>query len=334
MKNNYFNNGAANNNSNNGKGDFIMTTNTIKTMEAFAGTMKVAMEAYFGEGLCVSVQKITKNNGTVVTGLTIKDKTSYLAPTIYLEKYFNDYKCGEPMGNICKSILKVYEENKVVDNFDISMVIDFSLARKRICCKLINAKRNAKLLENTPHVLIEDLAVVFFILATRDESGVGTIMIKNPILDMWDVTTDELYRIALDNTQRLFRGRVESMFDVMMEFVADNLDVENCAEFFDMIADDKSVPMFRASNTTKINGATVVLYDNLLKKFAEKIGGDFYILPSSVHETLLVPCWIDMDVEELRDMVRSINATEVSEEDYLSDNVYRYYADTDSFKIV
>ena len=333
MKNNYFNNGAANNNSNNGKGDFIMTTNTIKTMEAFAGTMKVAMEAYFGEGLCVSVQKITKNNGTVVTGLTIKDKTSYLAPTIYLEKYFNDYKCGESMGDICKSILNVYEENKIVDNFEISMVTDFSHAKNRICCKLINAERNTKLLENTPHILIEDLAVVFLILATRDESSIGTIMIKNPIMDMWNVTVDKLYRIALDNTQRLFRGRVASMLDVMMEFVEDKLDAENCNEFFDMIADDKAVPMFMASNTTRINGAMVLLYDNLLKKFAEKIGGDFYVLPSSVHEVLLVPCSAGLDVEELRDMVQSVNVTEVSEEDYLSDNVYRYHADTDSFEI-
>ena len=333
MMNNNFNNGATNNNSNNGKGDFIMATNTIGTMEVFAGTIKSAMEAYFGEGVRVTVQKVTKNNGMILTGLTIMDKTSNLAPTIYLEGYFNDYNCGEPMSDICQRILKVYEENKVTDNFDISMVTNFGRARNRICCKLINVERNAELLADAPHVIIEDLAVIFFILATRDEFGTGTITIRNNILDMWDITVDQLYKLALENTQRLFRGKVASMLNVMTEILADKLDEESCSEFFDMMVDDMTIPMFVASNTAKLNGAIVMLYDNLMKKFAEKIGGSFYILPSSVHEALFIPCSDDMDVEYLRDMVRTVNATEVSEEEYLSDNVYRYDADTDSFEI-
>ena len=322
-----------NNNSNNGKGDFIMDTNTIGTMEAFAGTIKSAMEAYFGEGVRVSVQKVTKNNGLILTGLTIMDKTSNLAPTIYLDGYFNDYNCGEPMSDICRRILKVYEESKVTDNFDVTMVTDFGRARNRICCKLVNAERNAELLTDAPHVLIEDLAMVFYILATRDEFGTGTITVRNNILKMWDITTDQLYQLALENTQRLFRGRVSSMLNVMTEILADKLDEESSSEFFDMMADDMAIPMFVATNTSKLNGAVVMLYDNLMKKFAEKVGGSFYILPSSVHETLFIPCSDDMDIEYLRDMVRTVNATEVSEEEYLSDNVYLYDADTDSFEI-
>lgn len=333
MMNKNFNNGVANNNSNNGKGEFIMATNTIKTMEAFADTIKMAMEVNFGNGVRVTVQKVTKTNGVVLTGLTIMDKTSNLAPTIYLEPYFNDYNCGEPMGGICKRILKVYEENKVTDNFDVSMVTDFDRARNRICCKLINAERNAVLLADAPHVIIEDLAVVFFILATRDEFGTGTITIRNSILDMWNITRDQLYKLALENTQQLFRGRVTSMMNVMTEILADKLDAESCSEFFDMMADDVTIPMFVATNTAKLNGAIVMLYDNLMKKFSERIGGSFYILPSSVHETLFIPCSEDMDIEYLREMVRSVNVTEVSDEEYLSDNVYRYDAETDSFEI-
>ena len=109
------------------------------------------------------------------------------------KEYFNDYNCGEPMGGICKRILKVYEENKVTDNFDVSMVTDFDRARNRICCKLINAERNAVLLADAPHVIIEDLAVVFFILATRDEFGTGTITIRNSILDMWNMMRKWIY---------------------------------------------------------------------------------------------------------------------------------------------
>lgn len=334
MMNNNFNNGATNNNSNNGKGDFIMATNTIGTMEVFAGTIKSALEIYLGDGVRVTVQKVTKNNGTILTGITIMDKTSNLAPTIYLDSHYNDYNCGEPMSDICQRILKVYEENRVTDNFDVSMVTDFSRARNRICCKLINAERNGELLADAPHVIIEDLAVIFFILATRDEFGTGTITIRNNILDMWDITVDQLYKLALENTQRLFRGKVTSMMSVMTEILADKLDAECCEEFFDLMADDVEIPMFVATNTAKLNGAIVMLYDNLMKKFSEKIGGSFYILPSSVHETLFIPCSDDMDIEYLRDMVKTVNSTEVSEEEYLSDNVYRYDADTGRMEIV
>lgn len=92
----------------------------------------------------------------ILTELTIMDKTSNLAPTIYLDGYFNDYNCGEPMSDICRRILKVYEENKVTDNFDVSMVTDFSRARNRICCKLINAERNVELLGDVPVRYMEE----------------------------------------------------------------------------------------------------------------------------------------------------------------------------------
>ena len=149
-----------------------------------------------------------------------------------------------------------------------------------------------------------------------------------------DITIEQLYKLALENTQRLFRGRVTSMMNVMTEILADKLDEECCEEFFDLMADNVEIPMFVVTNAAKLNAAIVLLYDNLMKKFAEKIGGSFYILPSSVHETLFIPCSDDMDIEYLRDMVRTVNSSEVSEEEYMSDNVYCYDADTDSFEIV
>ena len=80
----------------------------------------------------------------------------------------------------------------------------------------------------------------------------------------------------------------------------DKLDEECANEFFDMIADaEDEVPMYVCSNTSKINGAGVILYDGLLKEFAERVDNNFYILPSSIHETLLIPANTDMDVEYL-----------------------------------
>lgn len=94
MMNNSMNNGATSNNNSNNGGKFIMTNGTIKGMEAFAGTVKSAMEAYYGDEYSVQVNTVVKNNDLHLTGLTILSKGSNIAPTIYLENYYQMYMDG------------------------------------------------------------------------------------------------------------------------------------------------------------------------------------------------------------------------------------------------
>ena len=335
MMNNNFNNGAANNNNNSNNGGFIMAQGTLTTMEAFAGTVKTAMEVHYGDEYRVTVQDVHKNNNLVLTGITILKKDCNIAPTIYLNQAFEQYQEGRTMESICREIIRVYEEHKVQTDFDVSCVTDFSKVQNRICYKVINAEKNKVLLTDTPHVLLEDLAVIFYILVSNDAEGTGTITIKNNMLEYWDVNTDTLYELALANTQRLFRGTVQSMANVMMDILSKQMDEESAMEFFDMMVDaDDAIPMYVCTNTMKLNGAGVILYNGLLQKFADRVGSDVFILPSSIHETLLIPVNEDMDVEHLRDMVRTVNRTEVAPDEMLSDNVYRYNRLTDRVELV
>lgn len=336
MMNNNFNNNAANNNRNNNSNDggFIMAQGTITTMEAFAGTVKSAMEAYYGEDYKVSVQGVNKNNGLVLTGLTILKKDCNIAPTIYLNQAFEQYQEGRTMESICREIIGVYEEHKVHTDFDVSYVTDFAKVQNRICYKLINAKKNEELLSDAPHVMMEDLAVIFYILVSNDSEGTGTITVRNNILSYWNVDVDTLYKLALANTQRLFRGSVQSMASVMTEILSHKLDEESAQEFYDMmVGEDDMIPMYICTNTIKLNGAGVILYQGLLQEFADRVESDVFILPSSIHETLLIPANGDMDLEYLRDMVRNVNRTEVAPDEILSDSVYYYNRLTDRVEI-
>lgn len=330
MNNNFNNNGTNSNNSNNG-GKFIMATGTIRTMEAFAETVKTVVEAVCGSECSVDVQKVVKNNGRILTGVAIRSRESNIAPNIYLERYFEEYKDGRRMENICKEIVQVYEKNKVQKEFSMENITNFENVRDRICFKLVNWKKNAGQLADAPYVEYQDLAVVFYILVSKDNSGTASILVRNALMDMWDVDEDMLYRLAKENTQRLFRGRVSSMMEVMKEIMGDGeniRDEEIPGAFFDMdIYEDSAFPMYVATNVYNQNGACVLLYDGVLETFAKKIGGDFYILPSSVHEVLFVPANEDMDARCLIQMVREVNATEVAPEEILSDNVYRYHAE-------
>lgn len=80
--------------------------------------------------------------------------------------------------------------------------------------------------------------------------------------------------------------------------------------------------MFVATCNNGVNGAGCIFYPEFMDQAAEKLQGDFFVLPSSVHEVILLPDNGQMDFHELEAMVRQINETEVAPQDRLSDSVY------------
>ena len=309
--------------------NFIMTNGTMNGMDTFADTIKAAMELCYGDDVKVVVHDVKKNNDVIYKGLTIVKSDCNITPTIYLEAYYAEYMKGNSMENICKEIMDVYEMHSVEHDFDITLVTDFNKAKDNICFKVINVEKNEDLLKTIPHKMFLDLAIVFYVDLSNTEVENGTVLVQNHFLNIWkDVDTDMLYELALANTQRMHHGRVSSMLSVFSE-IFDEVDSE---EFFDLpLVED--VPMYIATNVQKVLGAAIILYDGILKAFAERIGGDFYILPSSTHEVLFVPVTCGMDVAYLRQMVYEVNATEITEEEFLSNNVYYYNMDTDRMVI-
>ena len=338
MMNNNFNNGATNNNSNN-NGGFIMSTGTINTVDLFAEVVKAGLEEAHPE-CSVMVHKVTKNNNLVLTGISIRSREVNLSPTIYMDGYYNDYKNGRPMVEILAEVERAYNTYKAEQDFDVSSITDFNLVQDKICYKLVNRDKNKDLLADTPHLPLQDLAVIFYVVVSEDRVGTGTVTVHNHLMEMWgNPDIKELYRIAKNNTQKRYKGSVFNMIEIMGEIIshnADNIEPNIVDDFFEMnfTYEDNMIPMFVATNNKKVNGAGVILYEGLLKTFAEKIGSDFYILPSSIHEVIFVPANGDMDVRYLIQMVKEVNATEVSPSEVLSDNVYKYNADTDFVEIM
>ena len=139
---------------------------------------------------------MTKNNGTHLTGLTIRQKGINIAPTIYLESLFAGYQDGLTMEAVCKEVMRLYEQNKEAQGFDSSMVTDFNQAKDRICFKLVNAEKNRELLAGIPYIPYHDLAVVFYILVPRGHDGTETILVRNSFMDAWGADTQTIYPIG------------------------------------------------------------------------------------------------------------------------------------------
>jgi len=286
--------------------------------EKFTNKMLFAAEKYFQEGTKVVINQVAKNNGVILHGLTIMEDGCNIAPTIYLNGLYESYEAGTTFSEIFHRVIKAYEENRIEENINIEFFTDYESVRHRIVYKLINYNKNKHLLEDIPHIQYLDLAIVFYCLMICDSFGNGSIMIHNSHCNMWNVDAQKLYQDARLNTPLLLGAELKSMEEVISQLL-DETEIEETNQWEEEVRD---VPMYVLSNKTKIHGAACMLYENVVSDFAEYLHRDIFILPSSVHEVILVPSHGIEKAQNLIDMVREVNETQVEEEEVLSDSVY------------
>jgi hypothetical protein len=291
------------------------------TYQEFKQHIQTTIQTQLGQSVNVTLQDIVKNNNTHLDGLTILSDQYNLSPTIYLNYYYRQYENGKSVAEICQDILQTYEANRPSTNIDVSFFTDYNKVKSRIVFKLINYEKNLSLLQDVPHYRFLDLAIVFHCLLNADSQGTATILIHNHHLALWNITSDDLYALAISNTPRLLSYDLRNMTDVLKELFQQS----------DALQSDSVEPlcsMYVLSNQQKLNGSACILYQGLLKGFADHLGCDLYILPSSIHEVLILPSTDQLPHPELSDMVREVNMTQLSREEILSDHIYYFSRET------
>lgn len=271
-----------------------------------------------GEGGNITINHVIKNNGCEMDGLVIMEKGKDIAPTIYLDSFYELYTNGENIKNIIRQIEVIYEQNKNNVTFDVNILKHFDTIKDKIVYKVVNYRSNEKLLEQVPHKRILDLAVVFYCLLDNEYGRSATALIYNNNLKNWNVTIDDVYKAALKNIPDLLHSKISSMA-ALFEKCGVNVDGEE-VDLKDYVPSD----MYVLTNESKLNGAACILYENVLYDFAQKLGADLYILPSSVHEVILLPKLSMFEKDELVNMVKEVNTEGVAADEVLSDHVYEY----------
>ena len=271
-----------------------------------------------GEGGNITINHVIKNNGCEMDGLVIMGEGEDIAPTIYLDSFYELYTNGENIKNIIRQIEVIYEQNKNNVTFDVNILKHFDTIKDKIVYKVVNYRSNEKLLEQVPHKRILDLAVVFYCLLDNEYGRSATALIYNNNLKNWNVTIDDVYKAALKNTPDLLHSKISSMA-ALFEKCGVNVDGEE-VDLKDYVPSD----MYVLTNESKLNGAACILYENVLYDFAQKLGADLYILPSSVHEVILLPKLSMFEKDELVNMVKEVNTEGVAADEVLSDHVYEY----------
>lgn len=262
-------------------------------------------------GLKVNVREVLKNNGVLLHGLTLENGNA-VRPTVYVEGLFEAY-CNEEAGMeqiICKTMELLQSENGAA-GIEVEGYNDFQKIRERVFFKLINYKKNQALLQTVPHMRVLDLAKVFVVDACKDNSGSATILVRMEHIKLWGIDLDELNRMAEENTERMFPATTLQMSKMLEKWAPETDGME--------WLDD----MFVVTNDRRLFGAAVLNYARFFKTFAENAGWkDLIILPSSVHELIVIPD--NGKAKELEQLVREINRSTVDAEEVLSDSVYIY----------
>lgn len=317
--------------------------------------MKETVEVIIGNCYNVSINHVIKNNSVELDGIVILQDTEKITPNIYLNSFYERYLNGESIAMLAHEIVTIYKNSKDIENREsIRFCYEFAEMRDSIIYRIINYDKNVKLLKDVPHILFLDLAITFHCLIRSNEEGIGTIRITNDHVKSWDIDMNQLIEIARINTPKLFPAVIKSMSEVVFDVVNKKLeaktDITNHIEqmkieqkkkeqdeIFSYVIEDskrhRTDEMYVITNTKGINGASCLLYPNVIKNFADQLDTDFYILPSSIHELILVKATKSLTKQTLMDMVIDVNKTQVPEEEILSNNVYYYSRERDALTL-
>lgn len=290
-------------------------------MKEFAQKVQKAVEKRVGEGFQVKIHEIRKNNNTVFQGLLIMSERQNVSPTIYLNSFWEAYQEGVTFSVIIEHIMRVYYQDTPNENVDMSFFKEYDKVKDRICYKLISRERNAELLEKIPYFKFLDLAICFYYAYQGEVLGEGSILIHNNHMEMWQVTRADLLDAAQQNTPTLFPCEIESMENTLRQILGIGI-VEDTKT--DEINIQRAMAMQVVSNENKIYGASCILYPDVLEKVSKRMGKNLYIIPSSVHEMLLLPDDGSEDGKYLQKLIREVNSTQVEPEAVLSDHLYYY----------
>lgn len=299
------------------------------TFEEFAKKLQEELgKKLENAGVRILIQKVQENNGSDTYALIIKNDVFNISPMIRLQNFYQEYQEGRVLSNIVENIRKIYREHTPVENFDISKVMDFEKAKENIVARLYGTENNAAFLEGKAYTEVEDLVVTYHIHLGYEDGCFKSVPVTKEWMESVGVTTEEIHALAMKNTQRIFPATFKSMSDMMCELMREDIMKEfeiseqEADELIQSTYDDNHF-MYILSNPIQSFGAISILQPEVMDMVAKQVGDKFYVIPSSIHECIIVPFIDQFSAKELEFWVKDVNLTHVPENEILSWHMYQ-----------
>ena len=238
-----------------------------------------------------------------------------VAPTLYPKDLYNDYLSGKSVEAIVSDRAELI---KYQPEFDLNS-LSAENAKEHIRFSLVSTKENEEWLKTVPHDEIGDISAVPRWHLDDTPYGSASFVINDQMCQHLQLTKEEVLTIARENTENgtfSVQGLSETMAEMM------GVPEDEIKEMFGN--SETKEPMYVITNESKVDGAAAMLSDSTMQAAHDKIGEDFYVIPSSRHEIIAVPESMVSNPEDIKNMVTEVNSSVVDKADYLSDNVFHY----------
>lgn len=277
-------------------------------------------------GINFDIIQVDKLQGESYTGLSVRPDDSIVSASLNLDQAYGQMMAGKSYEEVVDALANQCGDIMVnMPDFDLGRLTDYESMKDTLIVQVIPTEVNKAMLQDIPHKDIEDMSIVYRMQMDKRDDGVSSVLVTNAMLDNYGVTPEQLHQDAMEATVINNPATFRSMQEVLAELMG-------MPEEF--LPQDAGVPtMYVASVEGSVNGAGVIAYPDFMDQVADQIGGDFFVLPSSVHEVLVLPDDGNMDRHDLENMVREVNSTEVDPKDQLSDNVYHYDSQDKIFEL-
>lgn len=283
----------------------------------FVSTIEKEVGRRFPENQ-VLLQNVMKNNSIEKIGIAIRREDCDTSPIIYLEQFYDKYLKGIEMSKITEEIALVYNSLQK-GTPDYGHISNFEDIKDKIAFKLINTERNKKFLESVPFIPYFDLAIIFYAVLNISEEETAGMTLTNEIIKKWKVNEKELWPIAVENSAKILPAE---LFTMKMHFdeIAFGKDIKNLL----MNHSGERDAMYILSNKIRTYGAACIAYPGIAEKIGDILCEDYFIIPSSTEEVIIIPKSSGASVAELNDMIKKVNQNHVVQDEILSEHCYQY----------
>ncbi len=305
-------------------------------VKVFAEGVAEQIKAYLPpeyESVTCSVKEQNKTNGVLQVGIQADMPGYAVSPIVYMESFYDEVRSGEPMDKIMGNIAEVIQDALDGPALDQSIRLEeFESIKDYLSVMVVNTAENRKLLEQVPHKEVADLSLLCYADLPVDQGGYNaTFKITEQMLQKWNVDREELFQIASENTIPANEPVLQNLEEVTRQILMGGAAPENLLKKEFDFSNQEAI-LLVLTNEKKNFGAAMMFEPKVMDQLSQSFPEGFYILPSSLHEVLILPDRGGILPKELGAMVREVNRSQVEKMEQLSDRVYRY--DKEAQKIV
>ena len=294
------------------------------TFEDFTELIRKELPGYLPENCRNSrivIEKTVKPSGCC-TLLCVLGNGVNIARAISLEGYYEAFTSGENCEKLLEEMARETADAKPGVEDDLAWISDYASARSRLFVRLSPGSSIGHLAGKVPYTMVKDMVMTYHLLVNCESGCLASTMVTDSILEEFGISPEKLHLDAVENAPKILPAKVQSLESMLMD-MTDTI----CGH-----EDSRGNGLWVVTNETGTDGAAALFYPGVMKSIAERTEGGYYILPSSVHEVIIMPEDYYSCPENLNAMIEQINNSVVHPRDRLSDTAYHYDPETQLFE--